>query len=99
MAWYTTECLYRAEISGAPRQDKQLFEHRYFLLAAEDDESARKKALELAERKQHAYPNAYGENGNGAFERVIDTQEVLADQLLDETEIYHKYSDDPSHEL
>jgi hypothetical protein len=94
LAWYTAECLYRSELpsSGAT---EQLCEYRYFLLKADDDESASEKARSIAKKKQHRYLNEKGEEVNWILEEVVDTKQVLSEGFTEEIEIYHRYFSRP----
>lgn len=89
MNWYTAECLFRSvhENSNA----SQLLELRYFLLTAEDDESAKNKALELARRKQHSFVNVEGIVVEWIFQELVDVKEVLSKEISEGTEVYYKY--------
>jgi len=42
MKWYTAECLFRSVLYGDPAKSTQLIEHRFLLVKAADDQSAKK---------------------------------------------------------
>jgi hypothetical protein len=92
MNWYTAECSFRSVLRGKPAKSTQLLEHRYFLLKAADDKSAKTNALELAKKKQHSYLNADGTKVEWVLEKVIDVKEIVDKELSEGTEVFHKYS-------
>ena len=94
MPWYTAECLYRSELASCTA-DEQLCEYRYFLVKADDDQAANEKARELAAAKQHGYLNANGEKVHWVLEAVIDTKQILNEDLSEGTEIFHRYVSRP----
>ncbi len=94
MSWYTAECLYRSEMDDFSASE-QLCEYRYFLVRADDDEAANDKAWELARRKQHTYLNENGIEVRWLLDEVVETKEVLAEELSEETEVYHRYFSRP----
>jgi Domain of unknown function (DUF4288) len=89
VSWYTAECLFRA--IEEENHSEPLLEVRYFLLKADDGDSARTKALEIAKAKQHGYLNMDRERVDWRFERLLDTKEVLSEELREGTEVYYKY--------
>jgi hypothetical protein len=92
MTWYTTECLFRCVHEDHRNRSKQLFERRFFLLHADDDESAHKNAYRLAKSKEHKYTNPDGVRIKWVLQEIIDTKEVLDENLTIGTEVYHKYT-------
>jgi len=92
MSWYTAECLFRSVLRGRPAKSMQLLEHRYFLLKAADDQSAKNNARELANKKQHSYLNADGIKVEWILEKVVDVEEIIDKHLSEGTEVFHKYS-------
>jgi hypothetical protein len=91
MNWYTAECVFRSVHHGGSAKGRQLLERRYFLLKADDDESANKKARKLAKNKQHSYSNPDGIRVKWVLERVVDVKQILAKKLSEGTEVYYEY--------
>ena len=88
MQWYTANCVFRSAIAGGAK--KQLWEHRYFLLRADDEKVAEAVAKKLAESKQHNYVSAEGKKVRWIFDRLIAVKEVVG-ELAEGTEVYHEY--------
>ena len=91
MNWYPAECVFRSVHHDGSAKGKQLLERHYFLLKADDDESANKKARELAKNKQHSYSNPDGIRVKWVLERVVDVKQILANKLSEGTEVYYQY--------
>lgn len=90
MQWYTAQCLFRAVIHGSGKQG-QLLERRFFLLRADDERSAEKRALDLAKKKQHSYMASNGEKVEWVLQQVIDTKVIMAKRLEEGTEVFYEY--------
>lgn len=90
MRWYTTECLFRSVLDGG-RKRAQHLERRCFLLRATNEQSATKKAQDLARKKQHSYLNSDGEKVEWVLEKVVDTKEIFDKRLVEGTEVFHEY--------
>jgi|GEM_PF-6873300 hypothetical protein len=90
MAWYTAECLFRSQIEGGSADD-ELWEYRYFLVQAPDDDSAKTRAYEIAKRAEHSYPNASGATVSWLLAEVLNISEIIQEVLGEGTELFHKY--------
>lgn len=90
MAWFTAECLFRSQVEGSSGSD-ELWEYRYFLVQAPDDDSAKTRAHAIAGRGEHSYPNESGANVSWLLVEVLDVFEIMQEVLSEGTELFHKY--------
>jgi len=70
----------------------QFLEHAFILLRAADDQSASKKALSLARKKQHSYLNAKRERVKWVLEKVVKIKEIFDRRLQEGTEVFYWFS-------
>lgn len=88
MNWHVAEAIFQSSIDGASADYLPLTERSWFLVSAEDEESALTKALELARARRESYVNADGENVHWAFVRIERVREIMDVELTDGTEVW-----------
>lgn len=92
MNWYTARCLFKSVHVRQRMIRKQLVEYRYILVRATDDRAAIIRASELARKKQHSYLNPQGVKVKWVLEKVVETSEILAKEITEGTDLYHRYA-------
>lgn len=97
--WYTAKCLYWAEHNGPEPPHLPLYETRYLLISAPDEDGAMEKALQIAKDRQHSYLNQYGATVSWKLKQVLEVKEIFNFELKDGMEIYHEYTHAPQSPL
>jgi hypothetical protein len=67
------------------------FEERIVLLDAVDEANAWQRALQLGPSLDEQYINAEGNQVVWTFERVLEVNVILEDQLGDGVEVFHRF--------
>jgi hypothetical protein len=88
MNWHVAEAIFESSIDGASSDYVPLIEKSWFLVAAPDEETALRKANELAKARRESYANAEGEQVQRRFVRIERVREIMDAELVDGTEIW-----------
>jgi hypothetical protein len=59
MNWYVAEAVFESEIEHTSANYSPLIDRTWFLVSAEDEDSAGAKAVVLARSKEHSYAAGY----------------------------------------
>lgn len=70
------------------RKQRHAYEEIVFLVRAEGEPSARRKALKVAKSQQSSYPDENGNVIKYTFVQLLDVAELLDTEFGDGTEVY-----------
>lgn len=95
--WYVATLIMRC-IVGNNHQGPVTCDEQIRVIHATDDNEAYEKAVRLGAQQQDVYQNSYGEPVSWEFVGLANLEELLADAILDGTEIRGRIfsADDPA---
>jgi hypothetical protein len=85
--WYVAVLVFRSQV-GEPGDTTPLLDCQVRVLRARDPESAYLSSLSLGEQAESGYGNQSGETVTWEFAGLHELSELLADEILDGTEVY-----------
>jgi hypothetical protein len=99
MNWHVAEAVFQSSIESAGSNYEPLMERSWFLISAPDEETALKKATELAKARHESYANADGEQVHWTFVRIERVREIMDAELVDGTEIWSEIEREAPREM
>jgi hypothetical protein len=98
VSWYSARLLIERTVD-TPELPKPLFEESVIIFKMAENETAgaiKKRVNQLGRKSSHRYKNQYGETVRWTFREVLEVQEIAGEELVDGTEVYYRWWDNPS---
>lgn len=96
MSWFTGRLLFESTLKKGKKE--ALFEEKWILCFAENEEGARGRLNQLARQMQHSYKNAEGNIIEICFREILEIQEVLSEKIGEGTEVFFRFWHKPTTE-
>ena len=90
VSWFTAQLLFRSRLPDRPGDDG-LWEERFVLFAAKDQDEARRKAELHGRSEEHEYIGGEGDIVRWQFERIGEICTVEASNFSDGVEVFSRF--------